>query len=419
MVKRPPIDELNKAIYAVYFDQINGVAGTDYPIGTAAMPVNNLTDAKVIATSRKTSTIILVHGVITLDGDISGYNFIGNKFSDPSNDLLENTIELNGFTASNCTFEGIIIDNDAGGALSACGCFKDCALVQADTIDNCDHFFNCASIFADLTECNYFINCALIYGAMTNCSVFFNCGTITGAFTACRDFYSCDRINGNKTSCSGFYSCGQIAGTMTECTDIFDCGAVWGDFDCTALVFNPEMQFNHGGIFITNLTDARTLTIAGDSLIVAIDPSCTAGTVKVYGSCKITGKEAAIAAGVTVEDYTNRPNDEVPVNIMAVTAPGATVFDLSTADTHYTVDKLRLKADDPGADTIEIELWELVNGVLTLVRSFTINTGNYTWYFSLVDMFSLDHLAGDNLKVVARTSANTYAVTGSYCYRSS
>ncbi len=418
MVKRPPIDELNKAIYAVYFDEINGVPGTDYPIGTAAMPVNNFTDAKAIALARKTSTIILVHGIITLDADSTGYNFIGNKYSDPTNSLTDNIIELNGFTASDCTFEGIDIDNDAGGSLSNCGYFKDCSLVQADSIDNSRLFSNCAEIRATMTNCNYFLSCGLINGDMTNCDNFLSCGLINGDMTNCSLFYNCHYVTGTLTSCSGFYSCGKVAGTLISCTEFYDCGEAWIDYNCAVNPLDPTMGFKSGLIFIHDLTTANTFTISADSLRVTIDPTCTAGTIKVYGNAKITGKEAAIAAGVTVEDYTNKPNDEVPVDVMAVVAPGTTIFDLSVADTHYTVDKLGLVPDEPGGDTITAELWELVNGVLTLIRSFVMGGGSGGSYFSLVDMFGLDHLSGDSLKVVVVASANTYAVTGSYTYRS-
>ena len=57
-------------------DVLNGVAGTEYPIGTRETPVNNITDALTIATTRGFE-ILHIHGDLTLAaGDnVDGYIF--------------------------------------------------------------------------------------------------------------------------------------------------------------------------------------------------------------------------------------------------------------------------------------------------------------------------------------------------------
>ncbi|MBA7599350.1 hypothetical protein ES703_06382 [subsurface metagenome] len=108
---------------------------------------------------------------------------------------------------------------------------------------------------------------------------------------------------------------------------------------------------------------------------------------------------------------------DAAVNINAVNTGETDVFHLSAADTRYIVRILRLKCADPGANTVTVRLYELVNDVLTEVDSFDIDSANFTTYHSLMDMFGLPHLAGDELQVTVRASAGgPYAITGQYSH---
>ena len=108
---------------------------------------------------------------------------------------------------------------------------------------------------------------------------------------------------------------------------------------------------------------------------------------------------------------------DVAVNITAIAAGETNVLNLAAAGTRYLVRHLRLKCADPGANTVTVRLYELVNDVLTVVDSFAIVTGNFATYFSLMDMFGLPHLAGDNLRVTVQASAGgPYAITGQYSH---
>ena len=105
----------------------------------------------------------------------------------------------------------------------------------------------------------------------------------------------------------------------------------------------------------------------------------------------------------------------VPINVTATTGTD-TIFDLSVTNMSYVVNSLRLKAADPGADTITVSLWELINAVSVLVDTFDITTANFTVYYTLMDMFGVPNLTGDDLLVTVTTDVGSYAVTGQYHY---
>jgi len=104
---------------------------------------------------------------------------------------------------------------------------------------------------------------------------------------------------------------------------------------------------------------------------------------------------------------------DTAINITAVNTGETDVLHLSAADTRYIVRSLRLKCANPGANTVTVRLYELVNDGLTEVESFDIDATNFADYHSMMDMFGLPHLAGDELQVTVRASAGgPYAVTG-------
>lgn len=122
-------------------------------------------------------------------------------------------------------------------------------------------------------------------------------------------------------------------------------------------------------------------------------------------------------------------HNEVPVNTTATNAGETDVLNLAEVNSHYTVEDLVLKCADPGANTVNVRLYKLVNGVSTLIHTFDIVTGavaltrgvtaGFALYLGLDDMFTRTMLAGDNLRItVQATGGGPYAVTGSYTYRS-
>lgn len=108
---------------------------------------------------------------------------------------------------------------------------------------------------------------------------------------------------------------------------------------------------------------------------------------------------------------------DAAVNITAIVASETDVFHLTAANTRYIVRSLRLKCADPSTNTVTVRLYELVNDGLTNVDSFDIDATNFGTYHSLMDMFGLPHLAGDELQVTVQASAGgPYVVTGQYSH---
>jgi len=165
-------------------------------------------------------------------------------------------------------------------------------------------------------------------------------------------------------------------------------------------------------------TGGGNITITGDTYISGnlINPTAV---ITIEGILRCNGTITNAGTLIYLGVY-----PETPVNISAVSTGGTDVLNLAAvAGYHYTVSKLRLKCANPGANTVTVTLQELINGVLTAVDSFVIvgSLGvnpNYQNYLSLMDMFGLPELFGDQLEVSVESSAGTYAVTGSYSYRS-
>lgn len=108
---------------------------------------------------------------------------------------------------------------------------------------------------------------------------------------------------------------------------------------------------------------------------------------------------------------------DVPVNINAVNTAETDFLHLNAADTRYLLRHIRLKCADPGANTVTVRLYELVNDVLIEVYSYNITSANFGTYHWLMDMFALPHVAGEELRITVRASAGgPYAVTGQYNY---
>jgi hypothetical protein len=452
----------------VYFDSVNGAAGTDWMRGRRGYPVNNWADLVTIATARHTNAVMILNGVLTLTSNGDHYYFTGNGFVDPTALFADNVIELGGFTLTNCSFTSVNVHNAAGGILDMCGSFVDCPYVMATTMTNCGLFQRCGTINATtMTECDGFFDCLLITATtMTDCGIFESCANITvDNMDTCIGFTNCDVIHVNilmldcsyfvrcsdvwaleAQNCGFFRDCSSIALiTSTLCNYFYNCPSLWftnvdgphNIIDCCIL---RPTTFDYSGL---GLGDISTLVLTGASITIGglgvlggtllyinsdseviFSASCIGGYAYVRGNARVVDLSAV---GCTVFDQTNRIREEEPVDITATNAAETDVLNLHTELTiaiptyhmHYTVEKLRLKCADPGANTVTVRLYELINGASTEVDSFAITTVNFATYFSLMDMFGVDHLAGDNLKITVRASAGgPYAVTGSYAYRS-
>jgi hypothetical protein len=158
------------------------------------------------------------------------------------------------------------------------------------------------------------------------------------------------------------------------------------------------------------LDDGTTGLAALKALIDAIEAKLDDGSSGLVALQTLIGYiETKLDSGIVGAD--------IAVNITAVSGSETNVFNLSAANTRYIVRHLRLKFADPSTETVTVRLYELINNVLTVVDTFTVDNTNFGTYFSLMDMFGLSHLAGDNLKVTVQVSGGAgVAVTGQYLY---
>ncbi|TET43279.1 MAG: hypothetical protein E3J60_00530 [Dehalococcoidia bacterium] len=159
----------------------------------------------------------------------------------------------------------------------------------------------------------------------------------------------------------------------------------------------------------TNVTGAAQQILAGTKFVVL------SKTPAIAEVAALTALVVALIADIEGATGIFHEQADVAFNVNAVLAAEADIFHLAAADTRYIVRSLRLKCVDPGAETVTVRLYELVNDALTEVDSFLITNANFATYHSMMDMFGLNHLAGDELQVTVQASAvGPYAVTGQY-----
>jgi len=193
-----------------------------------------------------------------------------------------------------------------------------------------------------------------------------------------------------------------------------------------------ELEADAGSTAI-NIVDAAALTQATtnwfrNAMVVAMDGDNAGQARRIIAFTTATDSidvyPAFLAAPTAGDKFliisTWQPNvldqqADVAVTLNATTS-AANIFDLNTAGLTYHINNLILKSVDPGADTITVKLYELVNDASVLVDSFDITTSNYTNYFKLYDMFSVHQLVGDDIQITIESDANSYAITGQYQY---
>jgi len=294
---------------------------------------------------------INVRGILVLGAAMSGYRFEGYKHLD-----VAHTVDLGGQDVSVSSFHRLIITGvQAGAGLAS---YDDCVLL-----------------------------------AMTG-------------------------FNGTASKCGLTTTLGLAAGTLSQ---FVDCFSYLGPCTITLGTPNPANFTNlTGSIILEGQTGGTTNIWAANGCQIVINASCNGGIINIYGNARVTDNSAA---GCTVNDYTKetqldsvfQEQADTAVNINAILASETDVFDLNVAGTRYIIRNLRLKCADPGADTVTVRLRELVNDVSTIVATFDITAANFATYFSLMDMFGVQYLAGDDLQVTVQASAaGPYAVTGQY-----
>jgi hypothetical protein len=132
----------------VVYDVITGVAGTTYPTGTHSQPSNNLTDALAIAASTGADTLE-VHGLLTLDQDVTKFRIIGG-----TNSRLDR-LSLAGFDIDESIIEDMEVAGDGQGTVEMVRCNLDNTTGMVGTFRDCG-FMNTVTLATGTT---YIIDC--------------------------------------------------------------------------------------------------------------------------------------------------------------------------------------------------------------------------------------------------------------------
>jgi hypothetical protein len=220
------LPEIQHGVYqdCVTINTVTGTTGTEYPKGTRQYPVNNLADAKQIASSRGFVNFYVVGGLTVGETEsINGFTLVGTG---PEN----TTVTLaNGCTTSKTTFEDMTVQGRQSGET---------------------HYRRCDIGYLQNVHC-VFDRCRLIgpmemhqsYGDTT---VLFQCYT------------------------------GDIAGATTV-IDLNNSPVNMSFND-----FNGKIQFNN-----MNKATAGVVTLNMNAGKVIIDSTCTTGQIKVRGNGEV------------------------------------------------------------------------------------------------------------------------------------
>lgn len=208
----------------VCIDTLKGTAGITYPIGTRQQPVNNLSDAKLIAISRGFTEFFII-GTLTIGASdsISGYTLVGTG--------PENTFT---YLASGCvTSKSEFVNMSVSGRQNGETHYKNCDILELTNV-------HCL-----FRECRL-IGPIRMHQSAPDTTVFFHCYT------------------------------GDIAGD-TFIVDLNNSPVHMSFND-----FYGKMQFNN-----MNKATAGIVTVNMGAGKVIVDPSCTTGTIKVRGNGEV------------------------------------------------------------------------------------------------------------------------------------
>ena len=143
------IDGLVNSRFGVYegrvvIDPVNGVAGTQFPIGTSAVPSNNATDAITIANEFGIQVLVVRGTVVFIGINLSGFVVMGE------NPIADIAVLQVGTTTNSTTFRDCIVTGAANGPIlvERCGVtgllnvgsdlgpslFNDCILLEGVSI---------------------------------------------------------------------------------------------------------------------------------------------------------------------------------------------------------------------------------------------------------------------------------------------
>lgn len=225
--------------HAVVIDVASGVAGSDFPIGTAKRPSNNLTDALLISATNGTSLLRIV-GTLVVGGaeSLDGFKVVG------TNALVDTVVLTSGCSTAGTVFEDLIVTGAVDGGVL----FEHCAISTLSNIGSDVKF-------------SLFNECVLLEATLT-----FQAGLATPQNI---QFVNC------------------VSGVAAA-------GGVVLDFNGTTS--KVAIRKHAGSFAVSNFTQAIPLTIDLHSGHVTLNASVTAGTISARGFGDLTDS----SAGATV-----------------------------------------------------------------------------------------------------------------------
>jgi hypothetical protein len=175
----------------------------------------------------------------------------------------------------------------------------------------------------------------------------------------------------------------------------------------TTILANGTYSISYAGILQSSR--ASFISEAGGTA-ATVDISAKVGVQTNYSVTEIYDSYTRGATGMFHEQA------DTPFTITSVATGETDVLNLASTSTRYALRSLIIKSADPGANTVTVRLYMLVNDISTQIDSFAITTSNYASYFCLWDLFGSQEVLGDTIQVTVRSSAGSYAITGQYSY---
>lgn len=218
----------------VWIDTSSGYSGTSFPVGTPRQPVNNLTDAQLIADSRGFRTLYIANNMTFLGTDnIDNYEIVGE-------DVNKTIIAvLPGCSTTRTEFVNCELSGDVSGSISVRNCHLDPIVGIGSTIYD--------TVFSD---CYLEAGTYGVTATSTKPVVFINCHSgVAGALTP--------TINSNGST-----------------SDIM-------------------FRNYNGGIELTNYTGGQNSSFDINSGQLKVDSTCTAGNITVRGVGMLTDNSGA------------------------------------------------------------------------------------------------------------------------------
>jgi len=234
----------------VFYDSINGVAGTAWPTGTPQVPSNTIADVIAICAARNLK-VIDVAGALALGAAMQDYTFIGHRHED-----ITDTFNLNNQNVDKSRIIGCILAGQQGGGLL--------------TLKNCIVYL--------MTDFQGIANDCDLYGSAMS---LLNGGVAD--LSKCNSVHSDLTITVNTPGRASFKECSG------NCTFVGQTGG-------------PLYIRGYKGTLVIDAMTAGTCDIYANGADITINANCIGtGTINIYGNARVTDNHGA---GTTVNNYT-------------------------------------------------------------------------------------------------------------------